>query len=235
METLFDLELPHGRAVALAIPDEGDLEALAATLLPGELPVAAAWAPARRRTWIAGRAALRVALGRSGLAAPAILGDDRGAPAMPAGILGSVSHKEHVAVALVARAVPGDHARIGIDVEIDTPLRIDIARKVLSEGEQAEIAALPDAERLAEVRLRFSAKEAIYKALDPFVRRYVGFHEVSVRPQPDGLARAALHLQPAEGPFDVEVRWLRREGLLLTTARVVRGPHPALPHRNGGG
>jgi phosphopantetheine--protein transferase-like protein len=220
MEPLFDLELAHGRALALAIPDEGDLERLAALLAPEELSLATSWAPARRRTWIAGRAALREALDRSGLAAPAVLGDDRGAPVLPAGVVGSVSHKERVAVALVAQA--RDDARIGVDVELDAPLRIDIARKVLTEDEQREIAALPDAGRLAEVRLRFSAKEAIYKALDPFVRRYVAFHEVSVTPTSDGGATVQLHLPPAEGPFDVEVRWLRRDGLVLTTARVRR-------------
>ena len=222
VETLFEMVLAHGLAVALAIPDADDPASLRALLDAAEVEAMASWAAPRRRTWIAGRAALRTALVRSGLAAPAIGSDDRGAPVMPAGVVGSVSHKERVAVALVAQADPGGGARIGVDVELDAPLRIDIARKVLTEDEQGEIAALPDAERLAEVRLRFSAKEAIYKALDPFVRRYVGFQEVSVTPQPDGLARVQLQLSPAEGAFDVEVRWLRRDGLVLTTARVDR-------------
>jgi len=220
---LFELELPHGRVVALAIPDEVHLERLAAKLAPDELDLASTWAPARRRTWIAGRAALRTALLQAGLPAPAVLSDDRGAPVLPTGVVASVSHKEHVAVALVARAEAGSSARIGIDVELDVPLRIDIARKVLTDDERAELATLPEPERMAEVRLRFSAKEAIYKALDPFVRRYVGFHEVSLRPRHDGTWLVRMHLPPAEGAFDVEVRWLRRDGLVLTTARVSSG------------
>ncbi len=222
VETLFELELPHGRAVGLAIPD-ANLEGLAARLAPEELEVASGWAPARRRTWMAGRAALRTALRHAGFPAPAVLSDDRGAPILPSGVVGSVSHKEHVAVALVARAQPGSTARIGVDVELDVSLRIDIARKVLTDDERAELAALAETERMAQVRLRFSAKEAIYKALDPFVRRYVGFHEVSVRPLPDGRSQVQTHLPPTEGPFDVEVRWLRRDGLVLTTARVSSG------------
>lgn len=222
VETLFELELPHGRAVGLAIP-EADLEGLAVQLAPEELGVASAWAPARRRTWMAGRAALRTALLHAGFPAPPVLADNRGAPILPSGVVGSVSHKEHVAVALVARAEPGSTARIGVDVELDVSLRIDIARKVLTDDERAELATLSDPERLAEVRLRFSAKEAIYKALDPFVRRYVGFHEVSVRPLPDGTSHVQLHLPRAEGPFGVEVRWTRRDGLILTTARVSSG------------
>ncbi len=220
VETLFELVLAHGLVVGLAIPDADDPASLTALLHAGEIEAMASWAAPRRRTWIAGRAALRTAIVRSGLEAPAIGSDDRGAPLLPPGIVGSVSHKERVAVALVAQADPGDGARIGVDVELDVPLRIDIARKVLTEDEQREIAALPDAERLAEVRLRFSAKEAIYKALDPFVRRYVGFQEVSVTPTPDGLSTVQMHL--TEGPFDVDVRWLRRDGLVLTTARARR-------------
>jgi phosphopantetheine--protein transferase-like protein len=220
VDALFELDLPHGRALALAIPDGDALAVLTARLRSEELELAAAWGPPRRRTWIAGRAALRTALERAGLEAPAIGSDDRGAPAMPAGVVGSVSHKERVAVALVARAVAD--ARIGVDVELDAPTRVDIARKVLTEDEQAEVSALADAARQAEVRLRFSAKEAVYKALDPFVRRYVGFQEVAVTPRPDGSARVVMHLPEAEGPFDVDVRWLRRDGLVLTTARVQR-------------
>jgi enterobactin synthetase component D len=219
VETLFDLQLLHGRAVALAIPGDDALDALAAILEPAELDLAREWAPARRRTWVAGRAALRTALQRSALPAPAVLSDDRGAPILPPGVLGSVSHKEDVAVALVVPASdPATH--IGVDVEPDGPLRFDVSRKVLTRQEQAELAILPDAERLAEVRLRFSAKEAVYKALDPFVRRYVGFHEVSVRPRADGGSDVQMHLPASEGVFDVDVRWLRSEGWLVTTARV---------------
>jgi 4'-phosphopantetheinyl transferase EntD len=220
IEALFDLELPHGRAVALAIPEANDPPDLLATLRPEELALAASWGAPRRKTWIAGRAALRIALLRAGFDAPAIGSDDRGAPVLPEGVVGSVSHKERVAVALVGRAEAS--FRIGVDVELDAPLRTDITRAVLTEGEVTELAALEGAGRLAEVKLRFSAKEAIYKALDPFVRRYVGFREVSVTPRPDGSARVQMHLPPAEGPFEVEVRWLRRHGLLLTTARVRR-------------
>lgn len=222
VETLFELELPHGRAVGLTIPGAHELEGLAALLEPEELDRAMTWAAARRRTWMAGRAALRIALRRSGLPAPAVLTDERGAPVLPPGVLGSVSHKETIAVALVTPSAPGSGARIGVDIELDEPLRVDIARKVLTDDERAELAALAEADVSAEVRLRFSAKEALYKALDPFVRRYVGFHEVSVRPLPDGTSRVQTHLPPAEGAFDVEVRWLRRDGLVLTTARVAR-------------
>ena len=66
--------------------------------------------------------------------------------------------------------------------------------------------------------LRFSAKEAIYKALDPWVRRYVAFREVDLTPLPDGTARVTMRLP--EGAFACDVRWRRLPGLVLTTAKV---------------
>jgi hypothetical protein len=55
------------------------------------------------------------------------------------------------------------------------------------------------------------------------VRRYVAFAEVEVTPDPDGRAAAALRLAGGEGPFEVELRWLRRAALVITTGRVRRG------------
>lgn len=218
LQVAFDMKLAHGRCVGVTIPGDEELESLATSVLkPEERAHGASWAPARRRTWIGGRAALRTALQRAGLDAPAVLQDERGAPELPAGLSGSVSHKEHLAVALVAREPV---ARVGVDVEILRPTRVDIARKVLTASEVAEVDALGAADRATQVLLRFSAKEAIYKALDPFVHRYVGFHEVRVTPAPDGTAAVSVQLQ--EGAFRCEVRWLVRDGTILTTARVER-------------
>jgi 4'-phosphopantetheinyl transferase EntD len=161
--------------------------------------------------------ALRLALERVGIEAPPVLIDDRGAPTLPQGVGGSISHKEELAVALVARETGG--ACIGVDLEIDRPRTIDISSKVLTRGELHEVAHLAPAERDREVLLRFSAKEAIYKALDPFVRRYVGFLEVSVTPRPDGTAEVQATL-PEKTSFAIEVRWRFVQGSILTTARV---------------
>jgi len=155
-------------------------------------------------------------LTRAGFDAPPVLPDARGAPLLPSGIVGSVSHKEALAVALVAHGP----ARIGVDVELDGVLRQDISSHVLTEAEVTELAPLVGLSRAREVVLRFSAKEAIYKALDPYVRRFVAFKEVAVRPLSDGRAAVQAHLPSTEGPFAIEVRWLRWEAFVLTTARV---------------
>jgi 4'-phosphopantetheinyl transferase EntD len=221
VQVLFDETLAHGRCVGVALPegDEAIAAMAAASLLPEEREAAAALGPVRRRAWVGGRAAMREALARIGATAPPILADERGAPVLPAGLGGSISHKEHVAVALVATGLAG---KVGIDVEVDAPRGTDIAAKVLRPEELAELAGMGAEERARAVLLRFSAKEAVYKALDPYVKRYVGFLEIAVTLGPGGEGAVTPHLRDGEGGFAFEVRWMKRDGLIVTTARVTR-------------
>jgi 4'-phosphopantetheinyl transferase EntD len=218
----FDFRLAHGRCVGVRLPaaDSSVDELVESVLVPEERAFASQLVALRRRSWIGGRVAMRQVLTLAGVDAPAVLSDGRGAPLLPAGVVGSISHKDALAVALVATGT----SRIGVDVEVDGGARQDISSHVLTEPEAAEVAHLAEAARAREVVLRFSAKEAIYKAIDPFVRRFVGFKEVGVRPLPDGQAEVQSYLPPNEGPFVIDVRWLRWEGFVLTTARVDKAP-----------
>jgi enterobactin synthetase component D len=209
---LFDLDLEHGRCVGLRIEDGA-----AHALHDDERLHAKTLTPTRAATWVAGRAALHAALERLGEASGPLLSTPRGAPDLPAHLVGSISHKDTVAVGLVAHA-RGD--AVGVDVEIDRAPRTDIGRMILRDEERAEVEALSPDDRVLETLLRFSAKEALYKALDRYVGRYVGFKEARMTPLADGSARVELFLTKGEGPFEVEARWLRIEGLVLTTVRV---------------
>jgi len=221
VEVLFEVTLDHGRCVAVALPegDEAIATMAAELLLSEEREAAAALGPVRRRGWVGGRVAMREALARIGKMAPPILADERGAPRLPSGLAGSISHKEHVAVALVATE---EAAKVGVDVEVDAPRGRDIAGKVLRPEELAAVEGMAEDERARAVLLRFSAKEAVYKALDPYVKRYVGFLEIAVALSEDGTGEVTPYLPEGEGGFAFEVRWMRRGGLLLTTARVRR-------------
>ncbi|MEZ4241894.1 MAG: 4'-phosphopantetheinyl transferase superfamily protein, partial [Myxococcota bacterium] len=82
------------------------------------------------------------------------------------------------------------------------------------------IADLDDGRRWIALLVRFSIKESIYKALDPYVSRYVGFHEAQVDPDLQGAARVELFLTQGEGPFTVEARYEWLHGRLVTSARI---------------
>jgi 4'-phosphopantetheinyl transferase EntD len=229
IDLAFELTLEHGLCVGVRIPSaDAALDELVAHLAPEEQAKAARLPRPRRRTWVGGRAAMRQALARLGRGLDAVTDDvtgigtdDRGAPVLPPGVLGSITHKEELAAALVTN-VATDGARVGVDLEMDIVRPLDIATRVLTTGELGEIASLDAAARARAVLLRFSAKEAVYKALDPYVRRYVGFLELEVSPAEDGSAVVRPRLREGEGPFSIEVRWRRFDGVVLTTARVER-------------
>ncbi len=187
------LRSDHGEVCLVEV--DGD----AALLHAGERAHAAALSPHRAREWIAGRTALRQVLGDVG----PILSDDRGAPIAPAGFVASVTHKHTRAAALVA-ADTG--ARIGIDLELAAPPRQDIGSRILTPRERPRSAR--------EVTLFFAIKEAIYKAVDPFVRRYVGFQEVELEIGEDGSAVVASALD-----LMIEAAWRELDGHWLATAR----------------
>ena len=197
-------------AAALGAIDPG---IVLARLHPDERAAGAALAIARRGEWAAGRLALRAALARAGVEAADPIGiDDRGAPRVPAGFTGSISHKRGLAIAV---AVPErDGARVGIDLELDAPSRVAIEARVLTAAERAALAALDAADRGRAVMLRFAIKEAIYKAVDPFVRRYVGFQEVEVELDDAGGARVTSQLGLA-----IEAGWLRWHDCVIALAR----------------
>ena len=188
------IECPHGTLIVGA----GE-----AAPLPEEQAHVSALSPARRREFAAGRAALRAALGRD----VAILPDDRGAPVLPAGFVGSLSHKDGLAAALVA---PDAGARVGVDLEHAAPSRQPIERRILTAREQAAITG-------ARITLAFAIKEAIYKAIDPFLRRYVGFTEVDLDLSEGPICRVTTAL-----PVQIEAWWCEHDGHWLATARARR-------------
>lgn len=203
----------HGVVMALPIGDDVRAPHLLPAIHEQERALTEKWGELRVRTFAAGRVALRAALAEVGVHIDGpILRDARGAPVLPAGVLASVSHKDELAVA-VAQLDDGRGARLGVDVELlndanaRSTKRVDVTKHVLTAREIAELAHLDEHARRIETLARFSLKEALYKALDPFVTRYVGFLEVEVRRHDDGTAAFDLALTKGEGPFDVDGIW----------------------------
>jgi len=216
---LFREETAHGLLVAMALPSDGEPAGEASEIVDEERALVAGAHQRRQRTFVGGRIALHRALSSVGGAQGVILANARGAPLVDAPFLGSVSHKDTIAVAL-ARGPASGHApadAIGIDVEHARPRETDIGRHVLTERERAALGHAGLAvER--EVVLRFSMKEALYKVLDPFLHRYIGFLEVEIDPRPDGGALVRTQLKEGFCPVVVDVRWRERDGFFLSTA-----------------
>lgn len=209
----------HGIVAAIHLPTDPEPvpDAVWERLHPREIEAAQACAGLRRVSFVGGRLALRLAAQQLGVAPGPMLPDPLGAPTLPAGLVGSVSHKRALAVALVGRDFG---ATVGVDLEDYGPPRLGIAPRVLTPAELDAIAALDEERRWIALLLRFSLKEAVYKAISPWVRRYVGFHEAEVTPDTDGEAAIRLSLEGGEGPFHVEGTYAWLHGRLLTSVRL---------------
>ena len=211
----------HGIVSAVNIPDSPDPvpEETLRRLPDTEREYALTLRGYRAVQFVGGRIAMRAAMDQIGIRPLAVLSDDRGAPVLPRGISGSISHKGNLALAMVARASQGT---LGVDLENYGPPRPGIASRVLSPRELAEIDDYTESCRWLSILVRFSIKEAIYKALDPYVRRYVGFHEAEVTPDLFGQAAVQLHLPPHEGPFAVDARYEWHAGRVISSVRIIK-------------
>src|SRR5512133_3938770 len=107
----FRIDLPHGRCVGVRIPtgaEQGEHLRLGAdSLSDEERAYLEALSHARKPSWLAGRLALHGALADLGLDRGPILSNTRGAPDLPDGVPGSISHKQTLAVALATRGRDG--------------------------------------------------------------------------------------------------------------------------------
>jgi 4'-phosphopantetheinyl transferase EntD len=218
-EIAFHHATPHGVITAVHLPETPDPvpESILSGLPPAEVALARTLQGFRQPQFVGGRIALRRACEQLGIRPPPILSDDRGAPILPAGLAGSVSHKRNLAVGMASHDTLGT---LGVDLEDYEPFRLGIAEHVLVAEELDAIRDLPDARRWIAMLVRFSIKESVYKALDRHVRRYVGFHEAIVHPDLQGGVEVRLALEQGEGPFVVDARFEWLYGRLLTSARI---------------
>lgn len=196
----------------------------------------------RQLTYLGGRLCAETALLAATGQYEAVATGEGGAPCWPVGITGSIAHTSGHAWAVVARLNQGNH--LGIDSEF-----------IVNESGAQDIVALccTPWERMRwfqsihplRATLLFSAKESVYKAIHPIVKRFVDFEEVEMidcSPATDegsagpvdgtmgvGGAHTDVHLiLQARGPLADQVRTLqvhaRVMGNLVHTTVVRRNP-----------
>ena len=217
-------------------------------LHPDEAALVEAMPPTRRATFVAGRLAMRTAM-RTALGAahsgPAlhdahapILRTDRGAPVLPHAVAGSISHKHDAALALMLprhTMPPATTTHVGVDLEHRPAARDitrpSIARRILTADELDALATL-NADPLAQrerVILSFAIKEAVYKAIDPTVQRYVRFTEVVLRFTDHGTVAVSLLLpELGNGELLVRAQYSLSDRWIVATAVAVATTEPGV-------
>ena len=131
----------------------------------------------RLREFVHGRACARQALADLGFPECAVpVGEDR-APVWPDGIVGSISHSDNHATAVVVRST--DHQGLGVDLEVNEPLEASLLPMLCRPEELARLGQ--PATNPALPKIVFSAKESVFKCIWPMVRRFVDFQEIEIR------------------------------------------------------
>lgn len=170
-DLLNGVTLPEGLVWAVSEPVEDLSE-----LFPEERAGISRAVPKRQAEFAGGRLAARAALRQLGLRDVAIpKGADR-APVWPEGVVASITHTEGLCLAMAARA--RDWRGLGIDLEVDRPMRSELIRSIASVPELARLSPMPFSR--AGVRI-FSAKEAAYKAQYPLTGALFGFEAMESR------------------------------------------------------
>lgn len=133
----------------------------------------------RRSEFIMGRAAAHAALVKLGKSASGIGKNRSGAPIWPPDIVGSITHKNDAALAIVA---PTQRCRgVGVDIEsADDPIKLDISRRICH---PEEIPWVVKDHTLSTLRLKliFSAKESLFKTLNTFNGGVFSFTDIRLR------------------------------------------------------
>ena len=195
-------------------------ETILARLHPEEAAFARSLHGYRQVEWAGGRLAWAAAAARFGARpAPLLSGAER-EPLPPPGLSVSITHKRDLAIALV-----GDVARgtLGIDLENEAAPSDGVAERILRPEELLAVAALPESARAAAILLRFSVKEATYKAIYPLLRRYVGYSEASVDVAATGEISVTMLLKDGAEPPGLEATCERLPGRILSAVRCVGG------------
>ena len=186
-----------GRALAALAPtgvrtgarwiDDADLAALHRV----EREAIARAVSSRQHEFASGRALLRSLLGRD----EAIPVGPTRAPTLPAGVIGSLSHDDGLAVAAVSTSP--SLVALGIDVAGDVALDDDVARLVLRPDEALD------------AHLAFCLKEAAYKAWSTLGGRILDHHDVRLEITGDRFTAVLDRSMTLDGRFThVSGRWL---------------------------
>jgi 4'-phosphopantetheinyl transferase EntD len=134
----------------------------------------------------AGRAAVRMAFARLGVHEAVVLGSEPdGRPRWPAGWTGSITHRDGLAIAAVARLAT--HLAVGVDVERDGALDVRDAELVLRAGELQWANTRPD--MASAVTLLWSAKESAFKAWSTASGGLYGVDPIDIRVEVDVVAQ----------------------------------------------
>lgn len=174
----FELNLQHSEYHSCTYPLNAEDRALVAHMLPESLQSAS---PKRIEEFLAGRFCALKAIEKLDVELKDLPVGEHREPIWLEGIVGSIAHTKGIAIAIV-----GDTKKlqmIGVDIEgiVTTGKRLSVQKTVLTEKDFELMNSFSEDLHNKVFTIIFSAKEAIYKALYPQIKKYFGFHEANIK------------------------------------------------------
>ncbi|MCK6371914.1 MAG: 4'-phosphopantetheinyl transferase superfamily protein [Gammaproteobacteria bacterium] len=168
--TVLDALFPSGATTAM-LAAGGVVTAPA----PEELAFTKGFQGKRLAEFGLGRASARCALQRLGQPAVGIPVGRNREPLWPPGIVGSITHADNCAAAVVG--LKPTFTALGLDLEPAEPLEASLWERISRPAELQRLGGALVTPGLG-VRLIFSAKESVYKALWPLTKQFLDFHDL---------------------------------------------------------
>jgi len=195
-------------------------DSLGIELFPEEVRSLGQAVEKRRHEFVTGRACARRALERLGLPASPIPSGPRGEPLWPPGVIGSITHCAGYRACAVARTT--DLTSIGIDAEPNSALPDGVLEQVAF-GPELHLVATAAPVRMD--RLLFSAKEAVFKAWFPLMKKWLGFEDAELSIDLGGQSFRAQLLVPGPIVDHTELsafagKWSVESGIILAAVVV---------------
>ncbi|MCY3883329.1 MAG: 4'-phosphopantetheinyl transferase superfamily protein [Gammaproteobacteria bacterium] len=103
-------------------------------------------------------------------------------PIWPRNVVGSISHSDRLAGALVGSSTY--FRGLGMDLVPIAAVSSNVAQRLLTDSELSWVQDTGSGDWRTAL---FSAKESVYKAVNPVVGEYLGFRDVTVKVVPDSL------------------------------------------------
>lgn len=135
----------------------------------------------RQAEFLAGRLCAAASLQAAGYPAIILQRDaESGRPVWPQGLCGSITHSHGMAVSIAGFSQQW-HS-LGLDLErMIAPARaLRLQKAILTPHEQAQLKGLDEEALARQTTLLFSAKESLFKALNPLTGVYFGFQDAQV-------------------------------------------------------
>lgn len=190
-------------------------------LMAGEETFIASAVEKRRREFIAGRTAARMALQKAGGNLMPILSGEHREPIWPTGFTGSITHSDTICFAACVRSELG--LFVGLDVEIYSRLKRDLWRMVFDPAETAEFLASAEPDLIGAAA--FSAKESFEKAQFAASGKVMEFKDMRATVNGDGsfgMSHKTEDSAFAPVPEFVRGRWMKAGDHVFTFVMFAR-------------